>query len=619
MAHKFSRSEKGKWTADSSRTDRRAPVRLPSSNNSDLIEEHKLTLIGRVTNSAVQKTQWVVDWLIQYWNVEGELTGRELGPDLFQIRFTSEEALKTVLRKGPYHYKRWMILLQRWEPVVSNSFPRMIAFWIRVHGLPLHYWTDGALTTIGEELGEILDKDITHGRIRILVDGLKNLEMNIPVDVDGEVIYVDLEYEKLEKHCFICYSLCHEKETCPLNRDRDTSGEVKQGISQQNTLRKLEDHRRKHDYRRSSSLSSRDRGMDSREYQHSSHRSVYSRLQVPERDRVPAKDRARSTFPREEERRFLDNRKRDRERSQYREISSQHSHPPHHNNPVRRASKDYSSTHRSRELGRFQEGVQNSQSSHTPPPRPPREVMNLPDAPEGVEVNSRSRERISALNRIEEPPITSTRRISALERIEEGNQPSSERIPALERIEQPQEDVLRATGLSSSLLARLQDVDIQYEVNDHQSPLAGEGSARRASLLVGVQSQETQRTPASQRVGEASTGRKKNPPRAATKKIAPPKPVGKKATVGKAAGGKVTGTSRTRGNTSPLQGARTTKSRATRATRGRPPARKRLCVEQSSRDQVLPSSKDAGARSLGNVAGTSKEKVDFHGPPDQIP
>ena len=103
MAHRYSRSEKGKWVADQPRSERRRPVQIPQSDNSDLIEDNKLSLIGRVTNPAVQKTQWVVEWLLQYWSVEGELTGRELGPELFQIRFKSEEALETVLRKGPYH------------------------------------------------------------------------------------------------------------------------------------------------------------------------------------------------------------------------------------------------------------------------------------------------------------------------------------------------------------------------------------------------------------------------------------------------------------------------------------------------------------------------------------
>ncbi|KAJ4887948.1 Uncharacterized protein Rs2_27696 [Raphanus sativus] len=178
--------------------------------------------------------------------------------------------------------------------------------------------------------------------------------------------------------------------------------------------------------------------------------------------------------------------------------------------------------------------------------------MMLPDAPEGVEVNSRSRERISALDRIEEQPNLSAVRVSALERIEERIIPSIERISALERIEPPNEELQRATGLSSSLLARLQDVEVQYEDGEHQSPLV----------------EEPQRTPAALRLGVASASRKKNPVRAATKKPTQRKPVTKKAPTGK-----VTATVKARGNQSPLQGARTTKQRA---ARGRPPARKRL-------------------------------------------
>lgn len=348
-----------------------------------------------------------------------------------------------------------MILLQRCEPVISNTFPRMIAFWIRVHGLPLHYWTDPSLTTIGEELGKILDKDAKHGRMRILVDGLRKLEMSLPVEVDGEVITVDLKYEKLEKHCFICYSLCHEKDTCPLNRDRDNKEEVKQGISQHNTLRKLEDHRRKNDLRRSLSLSSRDRAPDSREQHFSNHRSVHSRLQDSRLDRVPHLERSRSNYSGEEERRVLDGRKRERDRD-LREYSSHHSFPPQRNlTPTRRNSRDLSPTRYSKEARKQQDEGQKSQSSRTPPPRPPRESMKLPAVPEGGEVNSCSRERTSALNRIEEQLPHSSGRLSALERIEEVNIPSNERVSALEMIELPQEEPQRAAGLSNSLLARL--------------------------------------------------------------------------------------------------------------------------------------------------------------------
>lgn len=66
MAHRYSRAEKGKWTVSETRSERRRPVQIPNRDNSTLIEENKLTLIGRVTNPTVQKTQWVVEWFLQF-------------------------------------------------------------------------------------------------------------------------------------------------------------------------------------------------------------------------------------------------------------------------------------------------------------------------------------------------------------------------------------------------------------------------------------------------------------------------------------------------------------------------------------------------------------------------
>ncbi|KAJ4890307.1 zf-CCHC_4 domain-containing protein [Raphanus sativus] len=259
---------------------------------------------------------------------------------------------------------------------------------------------------------------------------------------------------------------------------------------------------------------------------------------------------------------------------------------------------------------RSHEGGQKSQSSRTPPPRPPREAMNLPVYPAAVEVTSRSRDRISALNRIEEPHNSATR-VPALERLEDPNPHSGERISALERIEIPQMEPQRTTGLSTSLIARLQDVEVHYEDEDHQSPMMGERSTRKTPVMVSPQEQVTQRTPASQRLGTAPSARKKNPPRAATKKTVQPKQTARRVPVSK-----VTGTTRGRGNSSPLQGVRTTKQRA---TRGRPPAKKRLCVENASKAQSLPSKKDPSAPAMGNVAGSSRGGVDFHDPPGLIP
>ncbi|KAJ4910696.1 zf-CCHC_4 domain-containing protein [Raphanus sativus] len=337
--------------------------------------------------------------------------------------------------------------------------------------------------------------------------------MRLPIERAGEVIKVDLEYEKLEKHCFICFSLCHEKETCPLNRDRTSTKIVTQGISQHNTLKKLEEHRRKHDSRRVNSVSSRERNSYTREQQQqSSQRSVYSRLQEPERNRAPLNERTRSLGSRDEGKRAYGDYRRERHND--REMSSHHSFLSHrHHSPGRRTGRGPSPPPRSNEYNRHQNSGQRTQSSRTPPPRPNREAMNLPAAPEPVEVNSRSKERISALERIEERPNQPGVRVSALERLEEGTNQSADRISALERIQPPMEEDQRNVGLSDSLLARLQDVEVRYMEEDHQSPLIGDDHTG------GNQQQEPQRTPASLRLGSASE-RKRNPPRAAAGKAA---------------------------------------------------------------------------------------------------
>ncbi|KAH0863063.1 LOW QUALITY PROTEIN: hypothetical protein HID58_080274 [Brassica napus] len=187
-----------------------------------------------------------------------------------------------------------------------------------------------------------------------------------------------LEYEKLEKHCFLCYSLCHEKENCPRNKGKPTTQALSQGISQQNTLIKLEEHHRKQDSRKAFSGNLRGRDLDHRD-RGLSQRSVYSRLQVPERGRYPPSDKSRDLSSRDLSSRDLSS--RDRERGKYedrhegrggfqdRERSSQYSNPPqHHQTPSRRSSRDLSPPHRGREDRRQGPASQKPQSSRTPPP-----------------------------------------------------------------------------------------------------------------------------------------------------------------------------------------------------------------------------------------------------------
>ncbi|CAN6901206.1 unnamed protein product [Brassica oleracea var. botrytis] len=74
MAHRLSRGEKEKWIQDQQKQVKRPPVIIPASNNNALIEKHELTLIGRVTNPAIQKTK-ALNWDVDRGRVRVSING----------------------------------------------------------------------------------------------------------------------------------------------------------------------------------------------------------------------------------------------------------------------------------------------------------------------------------------------------------------------------------------------------------------------------------------------------------------------------------------------------------------------------------------------------------------
>lgn len=260
MTHKFSRSEKEKWIAGTPKPKRRGPVPIPPSNNQDLIDNNKLSLIGRVVNPQVQKPKALLEFMLHHWEIEDRAVGRELGPSLFLIRFQEEDDLTSILNKALFHYKRWMFILQRWEPIVSDFFPAFIPFWIEVQGIPLHHWSDQTLRTIGLELGFVIDRDVDLGKIRVRINALEPLEMSLPIQLPtGEVTTVNLVYEKLEKHCFLCFSLSHEERDCPTKEETPAEIVPDTGINQRRTLFRNDADRRKQSSRRDYQTENRER------------------------------------------------------------------------------------------------------------------------------------------------------------------------------------------------------------------------------------------------------------------------------------------------------------------------------------------------------------------------
>lgn len=82
------------------------------------------------------------------------------------------------------------------------------------------------------------------------------MDIRLPSD---EVTTVELVYEKLKKHCFLCYSLFHEKKNCPLRKETSPGAHSRPiGINQQLTLDRLEAEKRRFGQRKEGKEDSRD-------------------------------------------------------------------------------------------------------------------------------------------------------------------------------------------------------------------------------------------------------------------------------------------------------------------------------------------------------------------------
>lgn len=112
------------------------------------------------------------------WNVEGRAQGTNLGNGRFQFDFDKEEDLNMVLNKHMCHINQWIFALERSEPFTSENFPNTIPFWIKVTGVPVHFWNDKTFKEISKALGRIMALDAKNAHLQVSVDADKPLQFN---------------------------------------------------------------------------------------------------------------------------------------------------------------------------------------------------------------------------------------------------------------------------------------------------------------------------------------------------------------------------------------------------------------------------------------------------------
>lgn len=393
---------------------------------------------------------------------------------MFQFQFEKEEDLLAVLENRPYHYSRWMVIVQRWEPTVSKDFPSMIPFWIKVQGIPIHLWAEETVEDLGSNLGLFERVVITQTsvKMRVQVNGLLPLIKSSVIEYsNGDKVTATFVYEKLERHCSKCFRLDHELRDCLVAKHQEREKKAlelkNRGLTEEKEALDRQEKRTGSDVYHFSATNPngeenrRGRSYDPREPRYDARRTLEDRRRY--RSSYETSSRGVRRENSKERQRSYDSRSSQlNEPKQYqREVSSR----PPRDEPDRREMNYYSPIQRGRSMTRREEhgrvhdhnSSSNRSNVNSEPPHIPHETLN--EAREEVRgamlqytqvadptESAARRERMQlAAENMEESAIRIAAKAALMETDNAGKnfppetEPSGERIPATLRLGPPME------------------------------------------------------------------------------------------------------------------------------------------------------------------------------------
>lgn len=129
------------------------------------------------------------------------------------------------MKSGLWICDDWSMVMDRWVENPPLNYLKTAPVWVRIHKIPVNYFTLNTIRAVAAAIRQVkeiaydLEKPLLQKFVRVLVilDLTQPIHdtkaVNLP---NGSVAIVDVEYERIQKKCFHCLRLIHEKQRCPL-------------------------------------------------------------------------------------------------------------------------------------------------------------------------------------------------------------------------------------------------------------------------------------------------------------------------------------------------------------------------------------------------------------------
>lgn len=155
------------------------------------------------------------------WEPAGGLKLTELDSGCYMVKLFNAADYQHALLGGPWVVQGHYLTVHPWEPTFSpqNLEIKQVVCWVRLPGLPYHYYHKHVLRTIGDAIGHVFKIDYNtigvskarFARMAVKVDLTQPLVSM--VHLDGITQFV--EYEGLPTICYGCGRYGHLEPSCP--------------------------------------------------------------------------------------------------------------------------------------------------------------------------------------------------------------------------------------------------------------------------------------------------------------------------------------------------------------------------------------------------------------------
>lgn len=129
-----------------------APIILPPAMSAQALHSNRFSIVGVLVNPWKQSMKRLINQMPCIWGLTDVVISRKIDSMMFQFVFPTEEAVTSVMNKGPWSFSDWMIVSKRWDATVTEEDLKMIPFWVQIKGIPPHYLSRAVIEFIGEAL-----------------------------------------------------------------------------------------------------------------------------------------------------------------------------------------------------------------------------------------------------------------------------------------------------------------------------------------------------------------------------------------------------------------------------------------------------------------------------------